>query len=133
MAKVKLTCAKCGRSWLSTTGNPDYCKHCRTIFWNPNKKFVYKVGSIDVSDEVYESLFRHKITPDESMASVVDRLLSSGTSLSDIRYKKDKSKNNVRITIQARDIINNIKENNKNMTQSEIIWRVINNGENRKV
>jgi predicted CopG family antitoxin len=133
MAKVELTCAKCGKSWLSTKGNPDYCKHCKTIFWNPNKKFVYKVSSIGVSDEVYESLFRHKVTPDESMASVVDRLLSSGISLSDIRYKKDKSKNDIRITVQSREIINNIRKDNKIMTQSEIIWRVMNNGENRKV
>ncbi|MCK9576549.1 MAG: hypothetical protein M0R51_11555 [Clostridia bacterium] len=133
MAKIKLTCAKCGGVWFSTKEDPDYCKHCRTILWNPNKKLVYKVCSVGVSDEVYESLFRHKVTPDESMASVVERLLSSGTSLSDIRYKKDKSNNDVRITVQSREIINNIRKDNKSMTQSEIIWRVMNNGENRKV
>lgn len=80
---------------------------------------------------MYENLFRLKIYPSESFASVIERLLQNDTVSLTITYKIKPKLHCVNISVDSKGKLTEIKSRHEYKSLDEALWRVMNNAANR--
>lgn len=76
---------------------------------------------------MYENLYRFKEYPNESFASVIDRLMLNCEPSLTIMYRDKPKAHHINISTVSKDKLAKVKNDNRCRSHDEALWRVMHN------
>jgi hypothetical protein len=142
MPEVK--CLICDHEWKVSSksyGHPRWCPKCKNPNWDSyrRKEHFCHNGTVKltISSTIIQGLIRRKVTPSESHAHTVERMLINDTINETLFYEKKprsdskKKTRSIKITIDAHSKLKTMKKQYGIKTFDELLYKLIYNKTNQ--